>query len=45
MQLAGDSFNSVVDEDVSDVIVWRRADAAGNEQLKQARLPRVIFVR
>lgn len=45
MQLAGDSFKSVVDEEVNDVIVWRRADAAGVEQLKQARLPRVIFVR
>jgi len=55
LQLASDSFKSVVDEAVTDVIVWRVSSgqvssgqcvtADGAEQVKQARLPRVIFVR
>lgn len=45
LQLASDSPKSVVDEDVFDVIAWRGASADGQEQAKQARLPRVIFVR
>jgi flagellar motility protein MotE (MotC chaperone) len=45
MQLAGDSFKSVIDEEVNDVILWRRSNADGSEHIKQARLPRVIFVR
>ncbi len=45
LQLAGDAFRSVVDEDTTDVIVWRGSGSNGLEQEKQARLPRVIFVR
>jgi hypothetical protein len=45
LQLAGDSFKSVVDEDAADEIVWQGAGADGQEHAKRARLPRVIFVR
>ncbi|MCB1931668.1 MAG: DUF3375 domain-containing protein [Candidatus Accumulibacter sp.] len=45
LQLAGDSFKTVVDEDVSELIAWRGAGPDGREYAKQARLPRVIFVR
>ncbi|MDP2787965.1 MAG: DUF3375 domain-containing protein [Pseudomonadota bacterium] len=45
LQLAGDSFKSVVDETVSDAIVWRRNAPDGAEVEKRAQLPRVIFVR
>jgi len=45
LQLAGDTFKAVVDEETTDVIVWRGVSADGAEQTKQARLPRVIFVR
>ncbi len=45
LQFAGDSFNTVVDEAISDVIVWQGVAADGSITLKQARLPRVIFVR
>lgn len=41
LQLAGDEFKTVVDEDNEDVILWHD----GGERMKQARLPRVIFVR
>jgi len=45
LQLAGDAFKTVVDEDVVETIVWRRERPDGQEYAKQARLPRVIFVR
>lgn len=45
LQLASDTFKSVVDEDTTDVIVWRGSGVDGQEQDKQASLPRVIFVR
>ena len=48
LQLAGDEFQAVVDEETSDVIVWQdhgSSDGTGGERMKQARLPRVIFVR
>ena len=45
LQLAGDTFKAVVDEDVTDEIFWRREEQDGQEQAKRARLPRVIFVR
>lgn len=45
LQLAGDSFKTVVDEDAAETIVWRRAGPDGRDHAKQARLPRVIFVR
>jgi hypothetical protein len=45
LQLASDDFKSVVDEEVSETIVWSREGADGREYAKQARLPRVIFMR
>ena len=45
LELAGEGFKSVIDEAAEDVIVWRGEDLAGRERMKQARLPRVIFVR
>ncbi|WP_300339978.1 DUF3375 domain-containing protein [Accumulibacter sp.] len=44
LQLAGDSFQSVIDENVSELIVWHGAGPDGREYVKQARLSRVIFV-
>ena len=44
LQLAGDSFKSVIDEGVSELIVWRGAGPDGKEYVKQARLARGIFV-
>jgi hypothetical protein len=45
LQLAGEAFKTVVDEEVAETIVWRREGPDGQEYVKQARLPRVIFVR
>ena len=45
LELAGNAFKSVVDEETTDVIVWQGVGANGREQTKQARLMRVIFVR
>ena len=45
LQLAGDTFKAVVDEEVTDEIFWRREESDRQEQVKRARLPRVIFVR
>lgn len=42
LQLAGETFKSVVDEEVTEIIVWQYGD---DGRMKQARLPRVIFVR
>ena len=45
LQLAGDSFASVVIEETTEIVVWKSAAADGRMQTKRARLPRVIFVR
>jgi Protein of unknown function (DUF3375) len=45
LQLASDAFKSVVDEEVTETIVWSREGPDGQNYAKQARLPRVIFVR
>jgi hypothetical protein len=45
LQLAGDRFKSVIDEENSELIIWKRSNGDGIEQSKQARLPRVIFIR
>lgn len=45
LQLAGDTFTTAVDEQVTEIIVWKGAGSDGREYKKQARLPRVIFVR
>lgn len=45
LQLAGDHFETVVDEEKTDLIEWTSAGRDGQDHVKQARLPRVIFVR
>lgn len=45
LELADRSFKSVIDETVEDLIVWVGRGRDGQEQVKQVRLPRVIFVR
>lgn len=45
LQLAGDSFKTVVDESAAEILVWHGRDRDGRECRKQARFPRVIFVR
>jgi hypothetical protein len=45
LQLAGDTFKSVVDEESAEIITWKRQEPDGQEYSKQARLPKVIFVR
>jgi hypothetical protein len=44
LQLAGDAFSAMVDEEMTDVILWKTTDQYGG-RIRQARLPRVIFVR
>jgi hypothetical protein len=45
LQLASESFNTVVDEDRPETIVWEAPSADGSWVRKDARLPRIIFVR
>ncbi len=45
LQMAGDSFETVVDEDVTEVVSWTALRDNGEQYTRQARLPRVIFVR
>jgi hypothetical protein len=45
LQLAGDTFSTVVDEQVSETIAWRSQKDGDEQQIRQANLPRVIFVR
>jgi flagellar motility protein MotE (MotC chaperone) len=48
LQLGSDAFKSVVDEDTHDLIAWqtvRRDATPATPVTRQARLPRVIFVR
>ena len=45
LQLADDMFSAVVDEETADVIVWQGQTRDGGLHPRQARLPRVIFVR
>ena len=45
LELAGEGFRSTIDEGAEDIIVWWGTDRDGRERTKQARLPRVIFVR
>jgi hypothetical protein len=45
LQLAGDAFKTVVDEETQEAIIWSGEGPGGQEYVKQARLPRVIFVR
>jgi hypothetical protein len=41
MQLAVDTFEAVFEDDMNDVIIWN----SGEERVKQATVPRIIFVR
>lgn len=45
LQLAGDTFKSVVDEATIETVHWQRLDQDGQQHGRQARLPRIIFVR
>lgn len=45
LQLGSESFNTAVDEDRSDLIGWATVASDDAVVHKQARLPRVIFVR
>jgi len=45
LQLGTESFRTVVDEDRPEIIAWEAAAADGAVVRKDARLPRVIFVR
>ncbi len=45
LHLSSSDFKAVVDENTSDVIAWQGVGPDGREQMKQATLPRVIFVR
>jgi hypothetical protein len=43
LQLADDTFKAVIDEGVTELIVWTGMTPAGHPHARQARLPRVIF--
>lgn len=45
LQLASESFETVVDESVTETITWTSVLDADNTVLREARLPRVLFVR
>ncbi len=45
LQLAEATFGAAVDEGTTDLIVWQGLDRDGAKHQRQARLPRVIFVR
>lgn len=45
LQLGSDTFKAVVDEGNADLIAWRATGRDGSTVQRQARLPRVIFVR
>ena len=45
LELAGETFETHVDEQSTDTVSWQGATADGAPILRQARMPRVIFVR
>jgi molybdopterin-guanine dinucleotide biosynthesis protein A len=45
LQLTGEQFKTVVDEETTETVVWQGRRADGTAQARRARLPRVIFVR
>ena len=45
LQLGDDTFKVAVDESVDERVDWQGVGADGQACLRQARLPRVIFVR
>ena len=44
LQLAGDRFKAVVDENTTETIIWPGAAGDGPPRTKQAQLPRVIYL-
>ena len=45
LQLADDTCKALIDETATEVSTWHGLGADGGQQLKPARLSRVIFVR
>jgi hypothetical protein len=45
LQLGSEVFQTVIDEDAAELIGWDAIDRHGGAARRQARLPRVIFVR
>ncbi len=45
LELASDRFSAQVDDEVTEFVAWRGLGQDGKVQQRQARLPRVIFVR
>ena len=45
LQLGSESFKTVVDENTVDTVTWETQTHNGSTVHKQARLPRVIFIR
>ena len=45
LELAGETFRTTVDETVSEPVFWHGIRADGEPIRRQARVPRVIFVR
>lgn len=45
LQLGSETFKTAVDEDTTEVIAWRATAHDGASTTRQARLPRVVFVR
>lgn len=45
LQLGSDSYKTVLDEDTQEPVHWQVMDDKGEEVIRIARLPRVIFMR
>ena len=45
LQLGSDAFQAVVDESTEELILWEAPGLDGEVRRKQARMPRVLFVR
>ncbi len=45
LQLAGETFKAVVDENNSEEISWQRINSSGEPITKSATVPRIIFVK
>ncbi len=45
LQLGSDSYKTVLDEDTQEPVHWQVMDDKGEEVIRVARLPRVIFMR
>jgi hypothetical protein len=45
LQLGSDTFRTAVDEDACELIDWQAPGADGHPSHRQARLPRVTFLR